>query len=284
MLKKRSMRMKSKKLTAICLCAVLLGSMAFTACKKAEPASATADEVTVTSSAPATEATTEPQTEPTTQPQAETKPATTEAPKTEPATKAPSKQNSDSGNSGNTANKPDSSSNSNSGNNSGNSSDSAQNKPVTCIITVDGKDHKVNLDDTLTYTCYVKTPKKIENVQASLNYPGTTLELLDTVLVADQEDPSKISPEELQKVFPVLKSSVIYNAFNHNIIKFNASNISGMDFTKGDYLIKLRFKVISGINGAVSTKIEFMDEVGGKPYVDDFKISEQVEFKEELTK
>ncbi len=281
------MHMKSKKFTALCLCAVLLGSMAFTACKKAEPASATADEAITTI---ASEATTRATTQAPTATQAETEPFTTEAPKTEPATKAPSKQTSASGNnsgssSGNATSKPGNSSNSNSNsssNNNSNNSGSAENKPVTCIITVDGKDHKVQLDDTLTYTCYLKTPNKIENVQATLNYPGTTLELLDTVLVADPEDTSNVSPEELQKVFPVLKSSVIYNGLNHNIIKFNASNISGFDFTKGDYLIKLRFKVISGINGAVSTKIEFMDEVGGNPYVDDFKFTNGIEFKEEL--
>ncbi len=272
--------MKLKKFTALCLCAVLLGSTALTACKKSEPASATADEVSTT----ATQATQAETTQFTTTAQEETEPPTTGAPTTEPETKAPSKADSASNsNSADSSNKPQNNSSS-----SGNSG-SAENKPVTCVITVDGKDHKVQLEDTLTYTFYLKTPKKIENVQATLNYPGTTLELLDTVLVTDLEEVSdKGTLEKLQKeqeeVFPVLKTSVIYNAFNHNIIKFNATNISGFDFTKGDYLIKLRFKVISGINGAVSAKIEYMDEVGGNPYVDNFKISKDVEIKEELTK
>ncbi len=266
------MYMKLTKFTALCLCAVFLGSMALSACKKSEPANATADEATVTTTATLTQEETE---VPTTATQEVTEAETTAAPETQPATKAPVKNNS--------------ASNSNSGNNTNGNSASAENKPVTCVITVDNKDHKVELGDTLTYTYYLKTPKKIENVQATVNYPGTTLKLLDTVLVTDFEEISDSTTldklnKELKGVFPVLGTSAIYNAYNHNIIKFNASNISGMDFTKGDYLIKLRFEVISGINGAVSTNVEFMDEVGGNPYVDNFKFTKDVEFKEELTR
>lgn len=267
------MHMKHKKFTALCLCAVLLSSVALTACKKQESTIATADEAPVTVTTQVTQ-----QTEPlTTSTVAQNEVQTTCT--TPPATKSskPAAQN----NSNNTSQNTGHNSSSNSGSNSG----SAQSKPVTCIITVDGKDHKVLLGDTLTYTYYIKTPKKIENVQATVNYSGTTLKLLDNVLVTDLEEVADSSTldKELAKVFPILKSSAIYNAFNHNIIKFNASNISGFDFTKGDYLIKLRFEVISGINGAVSTKVEFMDEVGGNPYVDNFKFSDDVEQKESLT-
>ncbi len=265
--------MKLKKFTALCLCAVLLCGAALTACKKRESTSATADEATVSTTAQPTQ-----QTESTTATVAQTEEETTETapPATKPTkTTKPTVQSGNSG--GNTTS-----------HNSNSNSSSAQSKPVTCVITVDGKDHKVQLGDTLTYTYYVKTPKKIENVQATVYYPGTTLKLLDNALVTDFEEVTdKATLDKLQKelegVFPVLKTNTIYNAFNHNIILFNATNISGFDFTKGDYLIKLRFEVISGINGAVSTKVEFMDEVGGNPYVDNFKFSKDVEQKESLT-
>lgn len=150
---------------------------------------------------------------------------------------------------------------------SGNSSNTAADSK-TCIITVNNKDYTAKVGDVVTYSYYLKTPNSIENIQAETDYNGKSLKILDT---------------ELQDIFPVLGDSAVYNPNFQNMLKFNATSIKGYDFTKGGSLITLRFEVISSVNAYISTSIEIMDEVGGEPYVELYKISEDVIHTETLT-
>lgn len=156
-------------------------------------------------------------------------------------------------------------SNNSDSNSSGGSSGSATKS--TCIVTVGGKDYTVKVGDTVTYSYYLTTPKPIENVQASLTYDGYKL---------------KVQSTDGSKMFPVLGTSAIFNTELSNTIKFNASNISGYDFTTRAQLITVDFKVIGKGNTSVATAIEIMDEKGGNPYVSNFKISGDVTCEEVL--
>lgn len=157
-------------------------------------------------------------------------------------------------------------------------------KPGTCTITLESGEFTANVGDVVTYTYYLKTPKKIENVQATMNYSGRSLKILNKAITAD---PEKDLPDDLyddlEKAFPVLGDSVVYNGSNQNLLKFNATSVSGYDFTKGGYLITIEFEVISEISGYISTAVEMMDEVGGKPYVDKFAFVKDVVHKESLS-
>lgn len=128
--------------------------------------------------------------------------------------------------------------------------------PDTCFITVANKDRKVNVGDVVTYTCYLKTPKKIEDVQAKIIYTGASLKLIDT----DVED-----------LFPVLGDVTICNTETPNLIRFNAVKIDGIDFTKKDVLVTLRFKVTTGVSASIATTVEYLTEKGGKSYIEDSK-------------
>ena len=156
--------------------------------------------------------------------------------------------------------------------------------PGTCIITLENGNYTAEVGDIITYNYYLKTPKKIENVQAIMNYSGRSLKILNQAIIAD---PEKDLPENLyddvEKAFPVLGDSVVYNGSNQNLLKFNATSVSGYDFTKGEYLITVEFEVISEISGYISTSIEMMDEIGGTPYVDNYTFADNVIHEESLT-
>ncbi|MGN0453408.1 MAG: hypothetical protein ACI4GZ_06400 [Ruminococcus sp.] len=178
-------------------------------------------------------------------------------------------QNNNSSNSGSShyVNRPDSGSDANSGANSGANADSSDqavsddvNGPVSnathCTITVGNKGYKTELGDTVTYTYYLETPKMIENVQAQTTYTSSLLKLKST---------------EKDNLFPVLGSSTVFNLHSDvSTIKFNASNISGYDFTQKGVLITLKFEVVGKGGASIATAIEIMDEIGGEPYIDHF--------------
>ncbi len=128
--------------------------------------------------------------------------------------------------------------------------------PDVCVITVASKDHKVNVGDIVTYTCYLKTPKMIEDVQGKIIYTGASLKLIDT---------------DIEGLFPVLGDITICNTETPNLIRFNAVKIGGIDFTSKDVLVTLRFKVTTGVSASVATTVEYLTEKGGKSYIEDCK-------------
>lgn len=134
--------------------------------------------------------------------------------------------------------------------------------PATCVITVDNKDRKVNVGDVVTYTCYLKTPDKIEDIQAKIIYTGASLKLMDT---------------DVEKLFPVLGDITICNTEAPGLIKFNAVKIKGIDFTEKDVLVTLRFKVTTGVSASIATTVEFLTEKGGKSYIENCKAEKDVD-------
>lgn len=244
--------MKKIKFLLVCLCISAICFTTLCGCKASE-STATPDEETVTTTVSVTETTAPAETQSTTQ-------AVTE-------TFAKVENNSDTY-----------------GEFVDNAVSADPNKPRTCTITLESGDFTANVGDVVTYTYYLKTPKRIENVQATMNYSGRSLKILNKAIIAD---PEKDLPDDLyddlEKAFPVLGDSVVYNGSNQNLLKFNATSVSGYDFTKGGYLITIEFEVISEISGYISTAVEMMDEVGGKPYVDKFAFAKDVVHEESLT-
>ncbi|MBQ9743156.1 MAG: hypothetical protein IJV88_05750 [Ruminococcus sp.] len=136
-----------------------------------------------------------------------------------------------------------------------------------CTITVGDTGYPKDVGDTVTYTYLLKTPKSIENVQAVLTYDGSML---------------KLKEAEATDTFPVLGYSTVYNTAISNTIKFNASAISGFDFTKESALITLEFEVIGTGGCSIATAVEIMDEVGGAEYVTDYVFDSRVTHTETL--
>ncbi|MBQ7999791.1 MAG: hypothetical protein IJ298_01065 [Ruminococcus sp.] len=236
--------MKKKVWIALCLCLVLVCTAALSACKGAE--GATQDEVSTSSATSAVQTSTAIVTTATVN---DTKAATTaseDAQQTE--------TDSDNGNSSDNVL-------------SGAPADRVENTK-TSTVNVGGKDYKVTVGDSITYTCYLTTPKAIENIQASLSYDDTVLKLV------------KSSSKEM---FPTL-SGTIYNTNLSGGVLFNASEpMEGYDFTAKQVLVQLKFQVIKDGYTSIATAIEFMDEIGGEAYVSNYKITGDITVSEALS-
>ena len=138
-----------------------------------------------------------------------------------------------------------------------------------CTITVGNKGYVTDVGDTVTYTFYLTTPKKVEDVQAALTYDSRMLKLKTT---------------DAENLFPVMGSGVIHNTNIKDTIKFNAVNISGFDFTKRGSLITAEFEVLKNGGTNISTAIEIMTEKGGEvSYFDGFIMTKAVTCEEILT-
>lgn len=242
-----------KKIIAMALlCVMILTLCVFTGCKGSE--GATPDEASTNTQV--TETTTE-----TTQTEAETtatEAVTTEAKeenkpqpeKTKPAQNEQTVRPDDGGNSV-----------------SGKPADRVE-SDKTATITVGGKDYTVNVGDRVVYTCYLKTPKAIENIQATLTYD-------DSVLWLRQG--------KAKEMFPNL-SGTIYNANITGTVLFNATEpMEGYDFTGKGVLVTLNFDVAKEGKTEIATAIEFMDELGGNSYVDNFSIVGNITITETLS-
>lgn len=132
-----------------------------------------------------------------------------------------------------------------------------------CTVNVEGKSYTCYTGDTINYVFYLKTPEALEDFQATTNYDSSMLEVIETE-------------------FPIAGSSVISNSDMPNMVKFNAVNLSGMDFTNGGSLISITFRVIDGGSVAIGTTLEYMDSVKSEPYVSDYKIVGDIEYSEEI--
>ena len=118
-------------------------------------------------------------------------------------------------------------------------------------IVVGGEEYTAKVGDTITYTATLKTPKAIENIQATTKYDATKLALVDAT-VAER--------------FPNM-TGVVANAAE-GAIYFNASEISaGFDFTGGATLVTLQFEVLDASYSEITTTIEEMVEFFGIDYI-----------------
>ena len=263
--------MKIRYTTALLLCLAILCTLFLWGCKSTSKATirgATADEVSaVNTDSTHTTVTIQQDIQSVTHTQdATTVPeavvSTTAAPTTVAPTKAPAKDNSS------TQQKPQTYNNNNSNNSSnGTPVDTPQSKNDTCIVTIGGKDYTFKVGDCITYSYYVKTPKKVEDLQAVLRYTTTCLELLE---------------DEPDTMIPVINEGAVINPDNPGSVIYVASNISGYDFTKEAVLITLRFKVTYAGSGSITNAIEIMSEIGGEYYVDNYKFHKDVTYRETL--
>ncbi len=245
--------MKSQKVLAFCLCILILCSLILAACgKDKNTQTTTADEVKITTETAANDSY-ENITE-SSEKVITTAPATitisTEVSTTVPekTTAAPKDE------------KPQQNNNSSAG--------PVESKPMTCTITVDEKDYTVEKDSIVTYTYYLKTPKMIENVQASVIYTPNCLQLIE---------------EDIEKNLPIVHNGAIINIGNPGVVNYNSINLSGFDFREEGVLVTLKFKVIFGGTGAIANSIAFMDEKGAEvAYVDNYKMSKDIKVREEI--
>lgn len=138
--------MKGKRITAFCLCALVIISGVFAGCKAS-------DTEVETQSSETTEILTEATVQDTT--------AVTETVVQETSSSEPQQ--------------------SSQADTQGGYSDSSNitADPKVCTITVDNKDYSVSVGSVVTYTVYLKTPDLVEDVQAKINYTGASLQILD---------------------------------------------------------------------------------------------------------
>lgn len=136
-----------------------------------------------------------------------------------------------------------------------------------CTVNVDGKTYTFYIGDTVNYVFYLKTPEALEDFQATTYYDSSMLELIVT---------------DVSEMFPIAGSGVICNTDMPNTVKFNAVNLSGMDFRAGGNLISLKFRVLDSGSVAIGTTLEYMDSVMSEPYVSDYKIVGDIQYSEEI--
>lgn len=242
--------MKLTKILSFVLCVLMVCTLLLCGCNSKSTDSqdsSTKDEISVTE-------TTEPDTGEveTTAPVSSTKKETVSATEKETQAKETTPATED---------KNDSDNNSNAG-----PVNSQQSKPMTCTVTVADRDYTYELGDRFTYTCYLKTPDKIEDIQAQVNYTGRYLKLLSTT----------------EESLPVIGEYAIFNADNANIIKYNATRYKGINFKEEGILITLEFEVVFGGYASISSAIEIMTGIDGTSYADSFKLAKDVKIRETI--
>ncbi len=136
-----------------------------------------------------------------------------------------------------------------------------------CTINVDGKTYEAMVGDTVTYVFNLKTPEALEDFQATTTYDSGMLMLVS---------------KDTKDMFPVAGEIVVCNTELENMVKYNAVNLSGMDFTKGGVFISLDFKVLDSGGTSVGTTLEYMDSVTSQPYVNDYRIVGDFDYSEEI--
>ncbi len=136
-----------------------------------------------------------------------------------------------------------------------------------CTVNVDGKAYTCYIGDVINYVFNLKTPEALEDFQATTNYDSGMLELV------------KMDTAEM---FPIAGDLVVFNIEMQNTIKFNAVNLSGMDFTNGGSLVSFKFRVLDSGGTAISTTLEYMDSIKSEPYVSDYRIVGDIQYSEEI--
>lgn len=136
-----------------------------------------------------------------------------------------------------------------------------------CVVNVDGKSYTFYIGDTVNYVFYLKTEEALEDFQAVTNYDSGMLELI---------------AEDVTEMFPIAGNSAVCNTEMPNVIKYNAVNINGMDFTQGGNMVSFKFRVLDSGSTAIGTTLEYMDSVLSEPYVNDYKIVGDIKYSEEI--
>ena len=121
-------------------------------------------------------------------------------------------------------------------------------------VTVAGIANETLAGDEITYTVNLKTPNKIEDVQAYITYDATMLEVVEATT-------------------PNIYGAIV-NTGEAGTIYFNATEVNnGLDFTADAALIEVKFNVLTDAESEIAITIEEMTERNGGSYCTD---SEQV--------
>lgn len=239
--------MKSTKILSVLLCIIMLGTLAITGCSKKEDISntSTSDEVSsVVTTTCETESAVPTETVKVTEAEVE---KTTKQKETSPSVEI------DNGNSDN--------------NSDAGPVDSQEQKPMTCTVTVADKDYTYKLGEKFTYTCYLKTPCAIEDIQAQVLYSGNQLKLVST---------------DAEQIFPVMSDYVVFNLDNPGIIKYNATRYKGIGFDTEEVLVSLTFEVIFGGTASVTNSIAVMTGTDETLYADNFTLHDEIKIRETI--
>ncbi len=127
-------------------------------------------------------------------------------------------------------------------------------------ITVDGVSYGANIGDVITYTMDLTAARLFEDIQGQVSYDGTVLEL--TRHLSDDPD---IADWEIEGPIacPNLTSGLIFNAGVQNVVKFNATNVSGFNFKQEKVLVTLEFTVVAAGQTSIDSVIDEMTIKGG---------------------
>jgi len=143
-------------------------------------------------------------------------------------------------------------------------------------LKYDGKvyDKEIHVEDVITYTYTLKAGEKIGNIQAVLKY-SKNLELigqLNSEIAGSSDDWS-----DIEAAYPVIGSDMISNTDIEGEINFNASSTKGYDFSNGDVLVTVKFKVISEGDVNVSLRIDELNSTNDTPYISDNSTGDEAE-------
>lgn len=141
------------------------------------------------------------------------------------------------------------------------------------VIKVNDSEYSAKVGSTVTYTVDMTAAELFENIQAVITYDSDALEII---------------PYTVEKpAVPNLDNAII-NINNPGYVKFNHTDVDGVDFTDGKVLITLRFNVKKAVESEIDLNIDVMTIIGdedhyflnGKPVKEDgIVISETLESK-----
>lgn len=138
------------------------------------------------------------------------------------------------------------------------------------IVLNDGVKYPYTTGDTVEYKVMLQADKLFENIQGTVSYDTTVLELQR--VLSDDPDIQDFMVEG-PAYCPNLNPGVVLNAADAGKVEFNASNISGYNFKENKSLITLTFKVIGEGDTTIDLDIAEMTKINGDSY---FANGEQV--------
>lgn len=118
-------------------------------------------------------------------------------------------------------------------------------------IRINDEIYTVNVGDTVNYTVELSAEELFENIQATVTYDSDALKILPNYLV--------------DYTLPNLSGAVI-NMENQGYVKFNHSDISGIDFRDEKVLVTLTFLVKEDIESEIDFSVQFMTIKGGNSH------------------
>ncbi|MGN0452623.1 MAG: cohesin domain-containing protein [Ruminococcus sp.] len=131
------------------------------------------------------------------------------------------------------------------------------------ITLDDGEAYPYTKGDTIVYSVKLTAAKLFENIQATVTYDASVLEL---VRVKSEDPDIEDWKVEGPAYCPNLANGIVLNAATAGVVDFNASNIQGYNFKSENDLITLTFNVIGEGDTAIKLAVEEMTMTSGDSY------------------